>query len=238
MAIAASRPVSGLASTSNLSSYAMTAFTPSANCLLVVLVGAQGTVQATPTMTGGSLTWTREAIANNIGGSGASQVIFWAKVGGSPVSTAPTFDCTGDAGTGCFMTVIEFTGYDVNAANPIQQTKMPTAATTSTDANITFASALNTLNGYAIAWGGGLAAGSSAAPSGWTEADDMGFASPTSNMSTAYRAGGESTAGAFTFTNASTTWLAWGVEVKVDPGTPSTFLKDVIGGLGVIPSKR
>lgn len=238
MAINPSRPVAGLASTSNLSSYAMTAFTPSANSLLVVLVAAAGTVAATPTMTGGSLSWTREAISINIGSSGGEQVIFWAKVGGSPVSTAPTFDCTGDAATGCLMSVVEFTGYDANAANPIQQTKMPTALTTSTNPNITFGSALNTLNGYVAGWVGGFnTAPQSTAPSGWTEADDLAISSPNANVASAYRAGGESTAGPFAFTSASTTWMTWGAEIKVDPGTPSTFLKDIIG-VGVIPSKR
>src|SRR5207253_11368922 len=83
------------------------------------------------------------------------------------------------------------------------------------NANLTFASALNTFNGYAIAWNGALAANSSTPPTNWTEADDIAYATPSDSMSTAYRAGSESTAGAFTFTNASTSWFAFGIEIAV-----------------------
>ncbi len=215
--IAASRPVAGTASTANGTSYAMTAFTPSANSLLVVFVFASGTVASAPTMTGGSLTWTREAILS----SANTLAIFWAKVGANPVSTTITFDCTGDAATGADMSVIQFTGYDAIAANPIGQTKITTVGTVSTNANITFPAALNTSNGYGISWVGTFStAPNSTPPTGWTEADDIAYATPSSSMATAYRAGGESTAGPFTFTNASTSWLAFGAEVKVASGTP------------------
>ena len=226
MPIAASRPVAGLSVTTNLSSYAMTAFTPTANSLLVVFVSAVGTVAAAPTMTGGSLTWTRELHLTSISGSVTTQAIFWAKVGGSPVSTAPTFDCTGDAATGCSMTCIQFTGYDSNAANPIQQTKISAVLTNGTNGTITFDAALNTLNGYAIALVGAFTtAGNVTPPASWTEADDGGVGSPGQSLCTAYRAGGETTAGPFTFTHASTTWLTFGCEVKVENTIPNKIIQ-------------
>lgn len=207
----------GVASTSNVASYAGTNFIPANNTLLVAFVYATGTVITTSTMTGGSLTWTREA-TSVIGAN--MMVIFWARVG-TGASTTPTFDCTGDNATGAIVTVIEFTGYDATTATPIRQVKLNTATTTSTNANLTFTNTLQTLNGYAIGWYGGLAAASSTAPTSWTENDDIAYATPSANGSVAYRAGGETTAGAFTFTNASTTWQAMGVEVWVSGAAPS-----------------
>lgn len=221
--ITASDPIAGVASTAQASSYAMSAFTPTAQSLLVVFVFATGTVAAAPTMTGGSLTWTREA-SQTIGAN--SLHIFWARVGGSPVSTTITFDCTGDAGTGAVMSVIQFLGYDQIVINPIRQLRQNTATTTSTNANITFPSALVTTNGYAAAFYGGLAANSSTPPTGWTEADDIAYSTPSTNQGVAYRAGGLTTAGAFAWTNASTTWQVQGVEVYASgagPGTKNFF---------------
>jgi hypothetical protein len=209
---------SGTASTSNASSYAMTAFTPAAQTLLVAFVYATGTVAASPTMTGGSLTWTREAVQI----IGANELaIFWARVGGSPVSTAPTFDCTGDAGTGAIVSCIEISGYDALTRNPIKQSKLSTGTTTSTNPNITFTSALSTNNAYFVGWYGGLTAGVSTPPTSWSENIDLAYATPSANGATGYRAGGETTSGAFTFTAASSTWQIMGVEVYVDAAGPN-----------------
>jgi hypothetical protein len=214
--IAATRPTVGVASTTNTNTYALAAFTPTANSLLVVMVYATGTVITTPTVTGGSLTWTREVI--QVIGSN-EQAIFWARVGGSPVSTTITFDCTGDNATGAIVEVVQFTGYDATTNNPIKQAKTSTATTTSTNANVVFATALGTSNGYYITWSAGLAANSSAPPSGWTESNDLAYSTPASNAAGAYRAGGE-TGTTYTFTSASSTWTSMGVEVYVSGAGP------------------
>lgn len=209
--ITASDPIAGLASTSQAGSYSMSAFTPTAQSLLVVFVFTTGSVEANPTMTGGSLTWTREArqaIGANL------LTIFWARVGANPVSTTISFQCT-DNGTGCVMSVIQFLGYDQIVSNPIRQSKQSTATTVSTNANITFNSALVTTNGYVAAFYGLLGAASSTPPTGWTEADDIAYTTPSTNQGVAYRAGGLSSAGSFAWVNASTTWQVQGVEVSV-----------------------
>lgn len=223
--ITASDPVAGLASTSQAASYSMTAFTPTAQSLLVVMVFATGTVVADPTMTGGGLTWNLES-AQTVGAN--KLAIFWARVGASPVSTTISFSCSGDNATGCVMSVIQFLGYDQIVKNPIRQFRQSTSTTTSTNANITFPSALVTTNGYAAAFYGGLGANSSTQPTGWTEADDIAYTTPNTNQGVAYRAGGLTTAGAFAWTNASTTWQVQGVEVYVSgagPGTKNFFNK-------------
>ncbi len=212
MAIAVSRPIAGSFDTANASSYSMSAFTPSANSLLVVFVAVSTSALAAPTMTGGSLTWVRQVVSTGID----SLYLFYAIVGGSPVSTTITFDCTGDAGTGCIMMMAQYTGHDTTT--PIRQTKNA-GPTSSTNATVTFDSALLTANGYFIGWGGQLSsATNSVPPGGWTEGDDSIYSTPSRNGASAYRAGGETTAGPFTFTNSSTNWAALGVEVNVDSG--------------------
>lgn len=221
-AIGVTSPTAGVANTANATSYALGAFTPSANSLLVVVVYATGTVGTATTMTGGSLTWALES--THI--LGASEfVIFWARVGGSPASTIPTWDCTGDAATGSILTIFQFTGYDAVTANPIRQKFVSTSATTSTNATITFASALNTGNGYMAQWVNSLGSNVSAPPSGWTEADDISYLTPNTNAANAFRAGGETTAGPFTFTNISTGWVIMGLEIYESGAGPSAYKK-------------
>lgn len=219
MPIAIATTTAGLASTSNVTSYPMgAAYTPLANSLQVAFVIASATVAGSPTMTGGSLTWTRRTITqNNIGGIAADWVIFTAPVGASPASTTPTFDCTGDAATGCVISVVQFTGYDTTLSNPLRQSYIDGGATTSTNASCTFPLALIGNNGYFIGWSGTLTAPAATPPTNWTEVDDIAYATPSCNLETAYRAGGETTAGPFTFTSASTSWYSMGVEVWAEP---------------------
>jgi hypothetical protein len=189
-------------------------YTPLANSLQVAFVIASATVAGSPTMTGGSLTWTRRVVTqNNIAGIAGDWVIFSAPVGASPASTTPTFDCTGDAATGCIISVVQFTGYDDTLANPLRQSYIDGGATTSTNAKVTFPLAVLAGNGYFGCWGGTLTAPNSVQPTDWTEADDIAYASPSVNMGSAYRAGGEISVGPFTFTSASTSWYSMGVEV-------------------------
>lgn len=213
--ISVSRPVAGSASTTNASSYAWGAsFTPTANSFLVVFVYSTGSVTASPTMTGGSLTWTLQSSAINAASSGNSIYCFTAPVGASPSSTTITFDCTGDASTGVLMSLAQFTGQSTSGT--IAQVKINTSSTTSTNANFSFNSSVSTNNGYFIGWvDASPSANVSTAPSNWTEADDIAISSPNANIATAYRSGGETTSGAFTFTNGSATWLSFGIEVNV-----------------------
>lgn len=218
--ISVTSPVAGLASTTNGTTYSLGAFTPTANSLLVVMIVGSETVAASPTVSGGSLTWV-ESAATTVGLN--RYYIYYAKVGISPVSTTITFDCTGDAATGALMSVSQFTGYNRDKANPIKQTFISTATTTSTNANITFSNALDPANGYMIGWSC-TANVSSVPPTDWTEQVDMTFNSPRTTLSTASRNGGLSTAGPITFTNNSSTWIVMGVEVFVfNRGLPANF---------------
>lgn len=208
--------------TANAATYTSSTFTPTANSLLVAMVAVTGSVTATPTMTGGSLTWTRQASSVSPSGNGNGYHIFWAKVGATPASTAPIYNGTGDSGTGCQIIVIEFVGY--NRDNPIRQTKF-SAVTTTTNPNITFDTNLRSENAYFIAWGGNVNTALSTQPSGWVEQTDAGYNTPTYKFSGATKIGGVSNSGPIAFSNAaSTTWITMGVEINVAyKGLPSTF---------------
>ncbi len=215
------RAVAGLATTSAATSYAMTAFTPTANSLLIVFVNVSGSVQSNPTVTGGSLSWALDASALNIGGGGGSSYIFWAQVGGSPASTTITFNCTTDGGTGANISAITVSGQNTSA--PIVKSSVNSSPSTSANANYTFTAAVATGSAYIIGYNSNINNTAQAtAPSGWTESEELGYSTPNSSMAIAYRNGGETTAGPFTFTNASTTWSSFGIEINGTANTAPT----------------
>lgn len=203
MALTINEPVAEVQSTTNASTYAMTAFTPTANALLVVLVFATGTVAA-GSMTGGGLTWTRQT--SQLYNTTDTAYVFTAKVGGSPASTTITFDCTGDAATGANMRVHQITGTNVQ----FRQAKANAAS--STNPTVTFDRA--PLNTSAIIAGFGInrTTPGSTPPTRWTDTSDGGYSTPNSGASTAYRNGGL-TSDTITFTAATGNWAALAVEV-------------------------
>lgn len=209
MAINITRPVAPIASSANVTSYATASFTPTANAFLVVLVFATATT-ATGSVMGFGLNWYKY---NSGAISGSTLYIFWAKTGASVSADVVTFDCTGDAATGCFIVVHEATGDDQFTRIPIRQSVFNAAS--STNANGTFASALDTNNGYIAAYAGGLTAGVSTVPTGWTQSSDGDISNPTANFFSARRSTGES-GSTVTFTNPSTGWLFVGVEIYAD----------------------
>lgn len=208
MSIGISEPVAEFQSTLNQASYAMGAFTPLPYSFLVVLVFADGTAAAAPTMTGGSLTWTRQQrIVYN---TTDLACIFTAPVGASPVSTNPTFDCTGDNATGIVMMAFQVVGY--NQASPIAQSD--SEARTAANPVDTLPGNMNTNNGYIAGFGMPRSPPASTAPASWTEIADIGHANPTAGASGAYRVNGE-TGTTITFTSASAAYGIVAIEIAV-----------------------
>lgn len=194
--VAISEPVAELVSSTDTTSYAMTAYTPTANSIQVVYVFASGTVAA-GTMTGGSLTWIKAGSVASNGGADTTYV-FYARVGASPASTAPTFDCTGDAATGVVLTAFQLTG--VHWANPLRQLK--TGAATAANPSVTMNIALKTGNGYTVGAQVPRNPATYTPPASWTEIADTGHTTPTKGAEAAFRAGGE-TGTTVTLTGAS-----------------------------------
>ena len=184
MAIGVTEAVAEVADTSNATSYAFGAFTPTANSFLVVILAALSTVIDNG-VSGGSLVWTRQysLITTNV------IAIYTAPVGGSPGSTTITFDCTGDAAAGCSMTCHQFTGQ--NVGNEVSQVASSTVGAGGTP-TLVFGTALNTSNGYCAQLGNSDNPANVVHPASWTESADTGFNSPTTGLEAAFRAGGES----------------------------------------------
>jgi hypothetical protein len=206
-AIGVSEPVAEIASTSNSATYAFGAFTPSSNAVLVIIAAASGEAITTATVTGG-LTWKQKcAVTYN---STSRAYALWAYTGSSPGSLTFTIDFGADSATGIVMSMYQFTGVQLGSTDPILQ--CATNATTAANPVATFASAMNTNNGYAAAFGMGRNPPTSTPPASWTETHDTGYGTPTSGAAGAYRAGGE-TGTTVTFTSASADYGIIAVEV-------------------------
>jgi hypothetical protein len=208
MAIASTFPVAFVATTSNLADYPATAFVPTANSLLVVIVFVSGSL-TNGTVTGGGLTWTNQGRINV---SASHELEIWtAPVGASPVSTTVNYNCTADPATGCLMGVWQVTGH--NASNPIAQAKVVDLGTGVTNPTITLDQNMNTLNGYIVFGQVNRTTPASTPPTGWTEDFDSGIATPTVGGTGARRNGGE-TGNTVTFTSASAAWCMAFIEIN------------------------
>lgn len=208
MAIAITFPVAFVADTSNATSYAASAFVPTANSLLVVINFASATL-VTGTMSGGGLTWVNRA---DITHSAANKLQIWtAQVGASPASTTVTWDCTGDAATGCLMGVWQVTGH--NSSNPVAQAKAVDLGSGITNPTITLDQNMNTLNGYIVFGEVNRTTPTSTPPASWTEDFDAGISTPTVGGTGARRNGGE-TGNTVTLTSASGAWSMAFIEIN------------------------
>jgi hypothetical protein len=213
-----------IASTTNAQTYNFPSVTLSGNAVVVILAFVKVTTAtgAINNVSGDALTWTKATnFAWPTGDNSHQAYIFWAKTPASPAASVYQIDVTtGTNATGCGAVMFQFTGADLVTANPIKQIAANDSGTGGgTNANGTFGAALGTNNGYAAGWMGALGSNSSAPPGSWTEIADAGFTGPTSNVSGAFRAGGE-TGTSVTFTNASTLWAFTAVEVYVEGAGP------------------
>lgn len=225
--VAITSPATSINSNTDATTYSFASFTPTAGSILVVFVVATGTVQTNPTITntGTTLTWALDAVQIV---SGAGYYIFWARVPATVSASVITFNCTTDGPDGINMSIFSCTNTNRFSSDPLIQTKISTAGTTSTNANITFDKALRPRSGYIVAWAGLFTGNNnSTAPTGFTEVGDLGRNAPARNFSAGRRDGGLTTAGPITFTNASTTWVVMGAEVDwVKRDMPPSLLEN------------
>src|SRR5262249_54756539 len=132
------------ADTSNVTSYAGTAGTPAAGELLIAFVFATATTGGTTdggTMSGA---WTWKQLTNVKFGTGVLTIFYAAAT--AATSTTPTYDCTGDAATGCFIYCLRVTGAEgVTVVSQRQIASLTTS--TSTNPSVTLLGAALTGNG-------------------------------------------------------------------------------------------
>jgi hypothetical protein len=212
MAIACSEPVAEINSTTNASAYSFASFTPTAGALLVCMAFATGTVAAgtMSNSSGTSLRWTKLASVAYNGGVDTAY-LYVAQVPTSTIASVYNVNTTGDAATGCFAVMFQFTGH--NVFNPVRQVKTNSALATA-NPSLTFDTALDTNNGYALGFGIDRTAPASTPPSvSWTEIADGGYGTPAAGGTGAFRATGE-TGTAYSFTAASGDWGILGIEIN------------------------
>lgn len=215
MAIAISEPVAEYVSNADASSYTHgSSYTPTANSLQVIFVGATATVAASPTISGGS-GWTTAPTLQPTKGTwngGANTIYcFVGLAGASPGSFTPVFDCTGDAATGCTMSFFEITGA-ATSSYVVQMAAINSVI--GANPTFTFGSALNTNNAYCAVICNTANPATITPPTSWTETVDSGHTSPTTGVWAGYRAGGE-TGTTITATKASSTHGGLAIEIAV-----------------------
>lgn len=224
--------------TPGTSAFTTTAFTPSANSILVVHLGFQtngGTTGAATSVTmdaingGGSslgLTWTREISIEHSLDAGNYDAIFWAPVGASPVSTRLVFDCgTFNIFTVC-IAAVDYTGYDV--ASPIGVKASNTNMGTSGAQSITLSgapAATSEIIGGRFANASSSQTNGATQGTGYTEIDDNAIFDTFGVQMQARPAGSTSTS--FSWVNISTPsspsadCLGVAMEIKEAAGAPT-----------------
>lgn len=200
------------ADTTNGTSYAFSSFTPAANSILVagiISIASDGVTM--PTMSDAEGAWTRFGSTYNAT-TARLFTWFWRKVDATPVAITPTFDSTGDSLNGILGVIWEFIPDVVVAGSPVRQTAYTTEANVA-NAVITFGSALQTANGYAMmGYSDNNPYAMDAPPTGWTQDVDTGMTTPTIGLWGGHRAGGE-TGTTITATDAAITRSTIGIEI-------------------------
>ncbi len=188
-------------STSNVTSYASGAFTPTANDLLfawVVVTGSRddsgaGLAKLTDSQ---GLGWVKVERCHKVT-SADTLYLFVACTLAAASSMTVTFDCTGDAGTGAIIEVCSISSMTRTGIDAVRQTAKQENQSSGTPAS-TFAASCLTGNVTAGCVSNGANGALMTPPSGWTEQIDTGFATPTTGLEYATRDSG--------FTGTTITW--------------------------------
>ena len=209
MAITFNEPTAEVASSTNTTSYALASFTPTANRLLVLWAIATGTTAAgSVTNTGTTLTWAK-ATSVEWGGSAHTIYCFWAQVPASTSASVITFNCTGDAATGCILAIQQYDGHNTNY--PIRQVK--TNLATSATASLTFDSDL--LTGNASSAASGLASNTITFGSitSYTASANTTYTTPGTRGGAWYQTGGITSGSISSTLSGSVQWGMAAVEI-------------------------
>src|SRR5690242_9971053 len=222
--------VTATTSSSNVTSYASSAFTPAANDLLVVLVTASGTVEASPTLTdsqGLGFTLVATALKNS---SADKMFVFVANNLAANSSMTVTFGCPDDAATGCIIQIVRIAGSLRQGLSAIRQSATtPNHASGSAPA-FTFGTAALTGNAVIGFAGNSTSPAGLTPPTGssptWTEGSDVGYSTPTTGAEYVYANSGFT---GTTLTWGATTASAYGViGIEVNASAYPSFTADAV----------
>lgn len=223
MAITVTGPAISTASSSNTTSYASASFIPNAGDWLVVFVVATGTLVA-GTMTdslGLGFTLIKWETYNTVASPADSIYCFVANKLASHTSMTVTFDCTGDAASGCSIYVARISGME-GAPGYWKQIKSAKGNGPGTPA-VTMDTAFNTNNCGIACVGNGANPTSLTAPTGWTTTNgvDTGYNTPTTGQESVNITSGETGTTITWGSSSSTNWGAIVLEIYVAGQGPS-----------------
>ena len=173
-------------SSSNTSSYAAAAFTPTVGVYLVVMVSATGTI-ATANGNGGTLTDTQNLGWLKLVGTGyntnADTMSAFISLKPAAASTETiTWDCTGDNASGCVITVFQVAGMENCYVRQISSGIFAAAATPS----VVMSSAILTGNPCVGIGCNGGAINTLTQPTGFTEFTEVAYTVPAGNIEPIY----------------------------------------------------
>lgn len=206
------------ASSLNDTTYPSGSFTPAANDFMVVFVAAAATVVSNPTLTDSQGVGFLQYTSSTRGGGTA--YLFVAHALAAAVARTVTFDCSGDAATGAVICVALVSGMTSLGSASVRQVGIFNGAAAGTPAgtfgagstavlttNPTLGFLMNNTNPTGVT-----------EPTGWTEREDTGFATPTTGAEYVSRDSG--------FTGTSITWGSTsasqfaGIIVELDASAP------------------
>lgn len=217
--------------------------TPAVNDLIVVVHGMSGWASGdnstiTDNNADGLGTYHRIGTAtvpmSQGGGTGGA---LWISIRNALVGsgTSTTFTCTNTGDTGGGLTVLRFSGMTRVGSQAIKQSKGENTQTENPP-TLTFNATTNTNNPIVLAVLGEDNPAGVTPPTGFTEADDTGWASPTTGIEVCWDDSGN-TATLFSWSGgALTDHNEVGLELDTS-APPTALLKDLIGA-GIIPWPR
>ena len=212
------------ASTTDGSSFTSGAFTPAMDDLLIVLIAASDTVEATggQTLTSSATRMSFTKVNGTAYSTSANLVELWVanNLVTDTASQTVTWGCPSDAATGCVIAVARVSGMARCGANAIRQSAVTANGAAGGTPGTTFTAAALTGNVTIGVVGNSTNPATVTEPSGWTEAVDTGYATPTTGLEYVYRNSG-STATAITWGNKSSASVFGVVSAELDTTTPT-----------------
>lgn len=212
--------VAPLASTSNVTSYPSSSFTPSVNDLLVVAVWISDhlTQDATPLSSSAGYTFTQALTVTGQSGAGRLCVFVANSLVTAAAAQTVTYNAVADAGTGAIIVPHRVTGMTLTGASAIKQANGTSDMASGSTPAVTLTAAATTTNPLlGVVAGTGSNPMAVTQPAGWTEFAEVGYNTPASGMENCHRDSGET---ASTITWGSNMFdVAGAIVVELDAGT-------------------
>ncbi len=164
-------------SSANTTSYATTAFTPAANDLLIVFAVATGTVAVGGCTGSAGLTFTQITHAHKAAGADTLYA-YVADQLTTAVSQTVTVTTTGDAASGCAITVVRVSGSGLAGIAAIRQSAVQDNRTAGGTPAPVFPALPLTTNACLGFVANGRNPATMSPPAGWTEGADIGYTNP------------------------------------------------------------